>query len=225
MDQSYSLGLPREKGSRSIGGVIKGNARYGMTMKASSLEYMQWLKNNVFHLYAPSAFVPYPNLSLPQHAGKIVEQYHFSTSSVPFFTALHALWYKWDPVLLKFVKILLSSAENSFWNSIIVYSWITFTLNYSVLTPPTVGRTKGDGYFDSNGRTQTVLLCTESFTKEECALLQKVLLSYSINSSLKVRNVIKNTYRIRISKKSMVQLIDLIGPNMPVSFKYKLGIT
>jgi hypothetical protein len=25
-----------------------------------------------------------------------------------------------------------------------------------------------DGYFDSYGRTKTILLCTESFTKEEC---------------------------------------------------------
>jgi LAGLIDADG DNA endonuclease family len=29
-----------------------------------------------------------------------------------------------------------------------------------------------DGYFYSYGRTKTVLLCTESFTKEECIILQ-----------------------------------------------------
>ena len=32
-----------------------------------------------------------------------------------------------------------------------------------------------DGYFDSYGRAQTVLLCTESFTKEECIILQSLL--------------------------------------------------
>jgi LAGLIDADG DNA endonuclease family len=42
-----------------------------------------------------------------------------------------------------------------------------------------------DGYFDSYGRTQTVLLCTESFTKEECIILQSVL---EIKSTLKVRD-------------------------------------
>jgi hypothetical protein len=29
-----------------------------------------------------------------------------------------------------------------------------------------------DGYFDFYGRTKTILICTESFTKEECIILQ-----------------------------------------------------
>jgi hypothetical protein len=45
-----------------------------------------------------------------------------------------------------------------------------------------------DGYFDSHGRTQTVLLCTESFTKEECIILQSVLERLEIKSTLKVRD-------------------------------------
>jgi hypothetical protein len=32
-----------------------------------------------------------------------------------------------------------------------------------------------DDYFDSHGRTQTVLLCRDSFIKEECIILQSVL--------------------------------------------------
>jgi LAGLIDADG DNA endonuclease family len=44
-----------------------------------------------------------------------------------------------------------------------------------------------DGYFDSHGRTQTVLICTESFTKEECIILQSVLEKLDIKSTLKVR--------------------------------------
>jgi len=28
-----------------------------------------------------------------------------------------------------------------------------------------------DGYFDSQGRTKTLLICTESITKEECIIL------------------------------------------------------
>lgn len=37
-----------------------------------------------------------------------------------------------------------------------------------------------DGYFDSYGRTQTILLCTESFTKEEWIILQDLLSNLDI---------------------------------------------
>lgn len=32
-----------------------------------------------------------------------------------------------------------------------------------------------DGYFYSYGRTKTIIICTESFTKKECILLQSIL--------------------------------------------------
>lgn len=81
-----------------------------------------------------------------------------------------------------------------------------------------------DGYFDSHGRIHTVLLCTESFTKTECILLQEVLLKFQLKSTLKIRNKQMDTYRIRLSKTSIVTLKDLILPSMPVEFHYKLGI-
>jgi hypothetical protein len=56
-----------------------------------------------------------------------------------------------------------------------------------------------DGYFDGHGRTNTVLLCTECFTKAECQVLINVLANMGIVSTLKVRNRAKDTYRIRIS--------------------------
>ena len=40
-----------------------------------------------------------------------------------------------------------------------------------------------DGYFDNYGRTKTVLLCTESFTKAECVCLQEVLANFNIKTS------------------------------------------
>jgi hypothetical protein len=43
-----------------------------------------------------------------------------------------------------------------------------------------------DDYLDSHGRTQTVLLCTESFTKEELYILLSVLEKLDIKSTLKV---------------------------------------
>lgn len=81
-----------------------------------------------------------------------------------------------------------------------------------------------DGYFDSYGRAQTIILCTESFSKEECLLLISVLNKLDIKSTLKIRDKNKNRYRIRISKKSMGRLISLVKPYMHKDFLYKLGI-
>lgn len=79
------------------------------------------------------------------------------------------------------------------------------------------------GFFDSYGRTQTIIFCTESFTKEECILLQNILLKFDIYSTLKVRNKATNRYRLRISKLSMPKLQELVNPYMHSSFLYKLG--
>lgn len=42
-----------------------------------------------------------------------------------------------------------------------------------------------DGYFFkiNNGRTKTVILCTESITKEECMILQSLLEKLNIKST------------------------------------------
>ena len=63
-----------------------------------------------------------------------------------------------------------------------------------------------DWYFDSHGRTKTVLLCTESFTKEECIILQSSLEKLNIKSTfrpawataVKVRDKINNRYSARL---------------------------
>ena len=82
-----------------------------------------------------------------------------------------------------------------------------------------------DGYFDSYGRTKTVLLCTESFSKEDCITLQNLLLNkLNIKSTLKIRDKNNNRYRIRISKTSMEIVISLVKPYMHNDFLYKLGI-
>ena len=70
----------------------------------------------------------------------------------------------------------------------------------------------------------TVLLCTESFTKEECIILQSLLEKLNIKSTLKIRDKINNKYRIRISKTSMDRVILLVKPYMHNDFLYKLGI-
>jgi len=81
-----------------------------------------------------------------------------------------------------------------------------------------------DGYFDSHGRTKILLLCTESFTKEECKILQSLLIKLDIKSTLKVRDKVQNKYRIRISKTSMDRVISLVKLYMHIDFLYKLEI-
>lgn len=80
-----------------------------------------------------------------------------------------------------------------------------------------------DGYFDKSRK--TVIICTESFTKAECQRLQDLLQKLSIESMLQVRNVAKNTYRIRINRPSMEQVRELVTPYMHSIFMYKLGPT
>ena len=83
-----------------------------------------------------------------------------------------------------------------------------------------------DGYFYFYGRIQTVLLCTESSSKEECVILQSVLEKLNIKSTLKVRDKINNRYKIRISKTSKDRVTSLVKPykHKDLFFLYKLGI-
>lgn len=83
-------------------GKASGNARFAMTMSAKAYSYLLSLANGIYGQFSTYAegfqarsplevLKPYPNLLLPQHAGKTVTQYHFQTRSLPVFTALHAL--------------------------------------------------------------------------------------------------------------------------------------
>lgn len=187
-------------------GKASGNARYAMTMAIKFHSYMLWLFNNIYSIFSISGLKPYPNVNLPQHKGKEVTQYTFNTKGLPLFSALHSLWYIWNSDLQKFVKIVPLCIAEMFSPVSLAY-WIM-----------------DDGYFETYGRAQTVLLCTENFTLAECILLQSVLLKLGIKSTLIIRNKVKDTYRIRISKTSMPLLIELVKPHMHASMLYKLGL-
>jgi succinate dehydrogenase hydrophobic anchor subunit len=186
-------------------GEARGNARYEMTMSAKAQGYMESLFNGTYAQYSTSkGLLPYPNTALPQHIGKDVTQYYFSTRMLPIFTALHSVWYRKEGD--SFVKVV-PHIINDMFSPISLAYWIM-----------------EDGYFDSYGRAKTILLCTECFTVVECELLQQVLLNMGITSTLKVRNSTKGTYRIRISKASMPLLRNLVAPHMHTDFMYKLGV-
>jgi hypothetical protein len=184
----------------------KGKGKYSMTMDVYSLNYLHHLNEIIYSQITTTNFYAYPNILLPKHKGKEITQYHFSTQTHPLYTALHSLWYKWDNDKNKFIKIVPFNISEMFSEISLAY-WIM-----------------DDGYFDSHGRTKTVLLCTESFTKQECIILQSLLEKLNIKSTLKIRDKINNRYRIRISKTSMVRVISLVKAYMHKDFLYKLGI-
>jgi hypothetical protein len=184
---------------------IRGNARYGMTMDTYSLNYLNHLYEKVYGQFSLSGIHPYPNIKLSQHFGKTVTQYHFHTRSIPLFTELHNIWYTWNDDVKRFKKIIPSNINEMFSNISLAY-WIM-----------------DDGYFDNHGRTNTIFLCTESFTKKECVLLQYLLKDLGIKTTLKIRNKDKDIYRIRISKTSIPLVRDLVTPYMHEDFMYKLG--
>jgi LAGLIDADG DNA endonuclease family/Proton-conducting membrane transporter/NADH-Ubiquinone oxidoreductase (complex I), chain 5 N-terminus len=185
---------------------LRGNARYGMTMKAESYNYMLGLYDKIYKNYSTTGLIPYPNPQLMRHKNKKILQYTFQTKSLPLFTDLFNIWYKWNDKLNKYEKRVPENISDMF-SVISLAQWIM-----------------NDGYFDSHGRTKTILLCTESFIKTDLYILQNILLKLNIVSTLKIRNKEEDTYRIRISKDSMPLLKRLVVDYMHEDFKYKLGL-
>jgi hypothetical protein len=193
-------------GDGSLSKINRGEGKYSMTMDVYSLNYLNYFNQTIYSQFTDTKIYAYPNSLLPQHKNKEITHYHLRTRTHPIFTTLHSLWYKWDNAKNKFIKIVPLNISELFSEISLAY-WIM-----------------DDGYFDSHGRTQTIFLCTESFTKEECIILQSVLEKLGIKSTLKVRDKINNIYRIRISKTSMHRVIYLVKQHMHKDFLYKLGI-
>jgi len=81
----------------------------------------------------------------------------------------------------------------------------------------------GDGFLYQG----IVMLCTESFTKEEQELLINALHeNFGIKATLnkRINSSGVQSYRIRISKKSMDKLTVLVKPYFIPEMLYKLGI-
>jgi LAGLIDADG DNA endonuclease family len=193
-------------GSISLSKKFRGQGIFAMTMDVYSLNYLNHLSKDIYSKFTDTKCYPYPNILLDHHKDKKVTQYHFKTKTHSLYTALHSLWYKKDLELNKFIKIVPLNISEMFSEISLAY-WIM-----------------DDAYFDSYGREKTVILCTESFSKEECIILQSLLEKLEIKSTLKLRNKIKDKYRIRISKTSMDRVIYLVKPHMHIDFLYKLGI-
>lgn len=205
------------QGSTTVNGIIKGNARYSMTLKntKSNKAYLEFLKDEVFN-HKTGVLTPYFNPINIKHIGQRspkeqeILQYNFSTcrsaESSEFWTHLHKRWYIWDKTLLKFIKIVPKDIEKDFCSQSLAH-WIM-----------------QDGYFDNHGRTNTILLCTENFNKMDLYTLQNVLRNMGIKNSLKIRNKNLKTYRIRISQNSVPYVQSLVKNYIMQGFTYKIGI-
>lgn len=117
-------------------------------------------------------------------------QYFFCTRSLPLFTNLHELWYIQDLNTNKYRKRVPFNIEDMFTEVSLAYWFMD------------------DGYFDTNKK--IIIFCTENFSKEECIILQNLLFKLNIKTSLYLRNKNKDTYRIRLTRKSTVILVSLI---------------
>lgn len=84
----------------------KANARYSITIKQTSRNYIEFLREIVFNSFKPCPIIPYPNSILKQHKNKKVVHYQFNTVSSPFFTELRAIWYVRNNDKGKYQKII-----------------------------------------------------------------------------------------------------------------------
>lgn len=78
-------------GNSSKDGRIMKNGRYRITIKASSLPYIEYLSRGPFSHFNPSDMRPYPNVILSQNKDKQVLHYSFETKISEFFGTLHSL--------------------------------------------------------------------------------------------------------------------------------------
>jgi len=173
-----------------------------MTMSAKALGYIQYLLDTVYTPFSYSGLRPWPNTALPEHTDKAITQYYFALSALPIFTSLHTLWYVWDSQLNKYIKI--------------VPPYLT-----EVFTGVFIAHLMEDGYWDRDSK--TILFCTECFIRQENLFLIKLLSDLKIKATLKVRNKTKDACRIRVSRKSLTLLRELIQEHMHPIFMYKLG--
>ena len=102
-----------------------------------------WLKFDVLiHLCTETKPCPYPPQGNPT-------QYSFDSRNLPFFTNLHKIWYSYNSLTNKFIKILPNDEFLSlYFNEV--------SLAHCIM---------GDGYFDNNSN--TIVICTENFTYDE----------------------------------------------------------
>lgn len=134
--------------------------------------------------------------------------FYFQTLTFPYFTDLYKKWYELDSAGKRIRKKLPLALENS-------------------LTPVALAHwVMGDGTFDSSGRHQRIIICTDSFNLEEINVLRSILLDkYNISTRIKSGKIgDKVYYRISITGEDKNKFQDLVKPFMVSSLLCRIGL-
>nr|YP_008475182.1 hypothetical protein [Candida labiduridarum]AGS44490.1 hypothetical protein [Candida labiduridarum] len=174
------------------------SARLEWTFSSKSLNYVNYLKfNKLKSLCNDTLPSPYPKDN--------PIQYWFSTKYRPDILDLHKLWYKYDYINNKYIKILPEYLNIS---PISLAHWLM-----------------GDGTY-----TSSIILCSDTFSKDEVIKLINYLdKQYNIKSTILVIKYINNNklitrYRVRVRANSTHKFILLVKKHLLPEFYYKLGL-
>jgi len=141
---------------------------------------------------------------LDKRNGKTTYSYQFATFTLPYFTGLFNQWYKL--VNGKKLKVIPANIAELLTPRAFAY-WIA-----------------GDGTFSK--RHSVIQIATNSFSPEEIDLLRAVLLEcYDIDSSRVLSgNKGRDQYIIRIPRRELAKVQDLIQCHMPPMMLYRIGL-
>jgi len=144
------------------------------------------------------------NTHLDKRNGNTTYSYLFFTFTLPYFTSLFNQWYK--VIDGKTVKVIPANIGELLSPCAIAY-WFA-----------------GDGSFHK--RYSVIQVATNSFSPEEIDLLRAVLLErYDINSTRVLSgNKGRDQYIIRIPRRELGKVQDLIQCHMPATMLYRIGL-
>jgi len=193
-----------------ITGIILGDGNMRMNGKHALLSVQQKNKEFVNHLWFicnRHGIVANPVKEMVRsdkrfHKTTII--YVFQTLTLPYLTNLYKQWYrKLGKGTIKMIPVDIGRTLSP----LAIAYWIA-----------------GDGAFDKSR--SRVILCTDSFTKDECSLLQDVLLEkYNIETYLKLNGVkSRDQYRIVIPKRELEKFQTLVVAHLHPSMYYRVGL-
>lgn len=162
-------------------------------------EYLMW-----FHNYL--ALRGYCNNDIPKlhkrikKDGKIFFHYRINSYTFNSFIWLHDMFYKWDNINQKYIKIIPFNIEE-YLSPMVLAIW----------------------FMDDGSKGGSSLkIATNNFTYEEIQFLCNILLKlYNIKASVQKAGINKG-YILYIQKNSMENFINIIKPYMHKSMYYKL---
>lgn len=145
-----------------------------------------------------------------KRTGKISSSISFKTYNLPCLNEFYTLFYQNSGLLhskgyRRFIKVVSLNIQDLLTPIGLAY-WV-----------------RGDGVFIAD---KTVVLCTESFSKDQIKLLINALsIKFGIRAGIqkRVSSSASIGWRIRISEKSLEKFITLIFPNIIPDFHYILG--